>query len=245
MLIGETILNRPIDSSQPSLFARGGITDPKTANLATGGVGIVLFVFAWFPIFFFDRLGRKTWLQIGLVGMAGAMVGITVLQWHAENHPGDRANYAIVAFPYLFYVFFNISWGVGSWTYATEIFPVMYRAKGNALSTMTLWMACYIVAQVSPPIASAIGWGLYIIYSGICVIAFIFVRYAMGELFEITPYCSDLLIRGQVETRGRTLEEMSALFGIESTLAQRSGMETSPKAGLVHHTEVAGDDDES
>ncbi|RYP74748.1 hypothetical protein DL771_002812 [Monosporascus sp. 5C6A] len=63
----------------PSLFERGGITDPKTANLATGGVGIILFVSAWFPIFFFDRLGRKTKLQIGLIGMMCAMIGITVL----------------------------------------------------------------------------------------------------------------------------------------------------------------------
>ncbi|OKO96399.1 Proton myo-inositol cotransporter [Penicillium subrubescens] len=47
----------------PSLFERGGIKDPRTANLATGGVGVVLFVFSWIPIFYFDRLGRKTWLQ--------------------------------------------------------------------------------------------------------------------------------------------------------------------------------------
>ncbi|KAI1407890.1 putative sugar transporter [Hypoxylon sp. FL1857] len=206
----------------PSLFERGGITDPKTANLATGGVGIVLFVFAWIPIFLFDRLGRKTWLQIGLVGMCLAMVGITVLQWHAESNPGNRANYAIVAFPYLFYVFFNISWGVGSWTYATEIFPVMYRAKGNALSTASLWLSCYVVAQASPPIAAAIGWGLYIIYSCICVLAFVFVRYAM------------------VETRGKTLEEMSALFGIEGTLARRSGMEIdSTKDDIIHIEEAS------
>lgn len=49
----------------------------------------------------------------------------------------------------------------------------------------------------------------------------------------------------EVETRGRTLEEMSALFGIESTLAKRSGMESGPKAGLVRHAEVAEGDDES
>lgn len=140
----------------------------------------MLFVFAWIPIFFFDRLGRKTWLQMGTVGMMAAMLGITVLQWHAEHHPSDPANYTIVIFPYLFYVFFNISWGVGSWTYAAEIFPVSMRAKGNALTTASLWIACYIVAQASPPIADAIGWGLYIIYSGICVGAFFFVRYAMG-----------------------------------------------------------------
>lgn len=139
--------------------------------------------------------------------MMCAMIGITILQWHAENFPNSRGNYAIIAFPYLFFVFFNISWGVGSWTYAAEIFPLSMRAKGNALSTMSLWAACYVVAQVSPPIGEAIGWGLYIIYAGICCLAFVFVRYAM------------------VETRGRTLEEMSRLFGIESGLAQRSGIE--------------------
>lgn len=60
---------------QPSLFERGGIKDAHTRNLATGGVGVVLFVFSWIPIFYFDRLGRRTWLQIGTVGMMGAMVG--------------------------------------------------------------------------------------------------------------------------------------------------------------------------
>ncbi|KIX99595.1 uncharacterized protein Z520_04228 [Fonsecaea multimorphosa CBS 102226] len=205
----------------PSLYERGGITSAHTRNLATGGVGIVLFVFAWIPIFVFDRLGRKTWLQIGVIGMMGAMIGITVLQWHAEKYPHASGNYAIVVFPYLFYVFFNISWGVGSWTYASEIWPVALRAKGNALSTMSLWAGCYIVAQASPPIGEAIGWGLYIIYSGICVLAFLFVRYVM------------------VETRGRTLEEMSRLFGIEDKFTAGRGIEPatvseSKNGGIVH-----------
>lgn len=101
----------------------------------------MLFVFAWIPIFWFDRLGRKTWLQIGTVGMMAAMIGITVLQWNAEHHPGDNGNYAIIAFPYLFYVFFNISWGVGSWTYASEIFPISMRVRRDfyfmSLSTLS------------------------------------------------------------------------------------------------------------
>lgn len=91
---------------------------------------------------------------------------------------------------------------------------------------MSLWAACYIVAQASPPIGSAIGWGLYIIYSGICVIAFIFVRYAM------------------VETKGKTLEEMSRLFGIENELAERSGMDVQDalKVAGVENREVVNDD---
>jgi sugar porter (SP) family MFS transporter len=189
----------------PALFRRGGISDPAVANLATGGVGIVLFLTSWIPIFVFDSLPRKTWLQVGTVGMFGALIGIAALQRHAVDHPDDPANYTIVAFPYIFYTFFNMSWSSGSWTYAAEIFPISLRvsliplniggvangsqAKGNALCTASLWIANFIVAQVSPPIAAAIGWGLYVIYAIICAIAFIFVRYALG-MNSPQPFCA-------------------------------------------------------
>ncbi|ORY69011.1 permease of the major facilitator superfamily [Pseudomassariella vexata] len=183
----------------PTLFKKGGITNPDMANLATGGIGVVLFFSAWIPIFYFDRLGRKTWLQIGLVGMVGALVGICALQQHAADYPHDPANYAIVAFPYLFFTFFNMSWSSGSWTYAAEIFPISLRAKGNALCTASLWISNFAVAQVSPPIERATGYGLYVIFIMFCIVAFVFVRYAL------------------VETRGRSLEEMVELFGIDKT----------------------------
>ena len=54
-----------------------------------------------------------------------------------------------------------------------------------------------MVAQVTPPIMTAISWGLYLILAAINVLAFVFVRYCL------------------VETRGKTLEEMASLFGIE------------------------------
>lgn len=180
----------------PTLFMKGGLT-AEAANLATAGVGVVLFLAAWIPVMYFDRLGRKTWLQIGTVGMFFALIGIAMLLRHAESHPGDAANNAIVLFPYIFYTFFNMSWSSGSWTYAAEIFPISLRAKGNALCTASLWVSNFIVAQTTPPIASAIGWGLYILLAMFCVIAFFFVRYAL------------------IETRGRTLEEMSQIFGLE------------------------------
>lgn len=44
---------------------------------------------------------------------------------------------------------------------------------------------------------TAISWGLYLILAAINVLAFVFVRYCL------------------VETRGKTLEEMASLFGIE------------------------------
>ncbi|KAL9062820.1 MAG: hypothetical protein Q9157_008608, partial [Trypethelium eluteriae] len=190
----------------PTLFEKGGIRRAPTRNLATGGIGLVLFATSWIPIFIFDRLPRRTWLQLGTLGMMFSMLGIAALQSHAEQHPDDPANFSIVMFPYLFYVFFNLSWAVGSWTYAAEIFPLGMRAKGSALSTMSLWGACWVVAQATPVVEERVGWGLYIIYAGICVVALVFVRYAM------------------VETRGRTLEEMSHIFGINRKLVSGDGV---------------------
>lgn len=113
----------------PELFKKGGITDPTMANLATGGIGVVLFVSAWIPILYFDRFGRKTWFQFGLVGMIAALIGICVLQQHAMDYPSSPVNNLIVIFPYMFFTFFNASWSAGSWLYAAEIFPISLRVS--------------------------------------------------------------------------------------------------------------------
>ncbi|KAG8164876.1 hypothetical protein KVR01_005151 [Diaporthe batatas] len=204
----------------PQLFHNGGITDPNIANLATSGVGVVLFLSSWIPIFYYDRLGRKTWLQLGLVGMFTALIGIAVLQRHAESNPGDPRNYAIILFPFMFFTFFNMSWSSGSWLYAAEIFPISLRSKGNALCTASLWIANFLVAQVTPPIMTAISWGLYLILAAINVLAFIFVRYCL------------------VETRGKTLEEMASLFGIEQERPGKASSRAPERRELLRHDPV-------
>ncbi|KAH8886219.1 permease of the major facilitator superfamily [Thozetella sp. PMI_491] len=182
----------------PQLFKTAGL-DGAAANMATAGVGVVLFLSAWIPIFTFDKLGRKTWLQLGLIPMFLALMGIAIVQRHALRYPNDPANLSIVVFPYIFYIFFNMTWSPGSWLYVSEIFPISLRAKGNALCTASLWLSNFIVAQLTPPIVDAIGWGLYVGLAFWCIVAFVFVRYAL------------------VETRGRSLEEMAQLFGIDDS----------------------------
>ncbi|KAI1305099.1 general substrate transporter [Xylaria venustula] len=208
----------------PELFKKGGITDPKLANLATGGIGVVLFLSAWIPVLYFDRYGRKTWFQVGLVGMVIALTGICFFQQHAADYPHSPLNNAIVVFPYLFFTFFNLSWSAGSWTYASEIFPLSLRAKGNALCTASLWVSNFIVAQVSPPIESATGYGLYILFIIICVMAFFFVRFAL------------------VETKGRSLEEMAEVFGIDRTDIKGEEERSAARQALLR---TAPDEDDS
>lgn len=88
------------------------------------------------------------------------------------------------------------------------------QSKGNALCTASLWIANFLVAQVTPPIMTAISWGLYLILAAINVLAFVFVRYCL------------------VETRGKTLEEMASLFGIEEKHSEDQNDRSSERRGM-------------
>ncbi|KAJ8131270.1 hypothetical protein O1611_g2359 [Lasiodiplodia mahajangana] len=116
-----------------------------------------------------------------------------------------------------------MGWSAGSWTYAAEIFPTSFRAKGNALCTASLWISNFVVAQVSPPIESATGYGLYILFIINCIFAFFFVRYAL------------------VETKGRSLEEMEELFGIDKADAKGEGEATNTVTQALLRT-TSGDE---
>lgn len=61
---------------------------------------------------------------------------------------------------------------------------------------------------------TAISWGLYLILAAINVLAFVFVRYCL------------------VETRGKTLEEMASLFGIEEKHSEDQNDRSSERRGM-------------
>jgi hypothetical protein len=78
------------------------------------------------------------------------------------------------------------------------------------------------VAQVSPPIESATGYGLYVLFIIVCVVAFIFVRYALGKLTILIIVIKLMYVGSKtncfpVETMGRSLEEMAELFGLDGS----------------------------
>ncbi|KAJ4422116.1 hypothetical protein N0V82_003199 [Gnomoniopsis sp. IMI 355080] len=62
---------------------------------------------------------------------------------------------------------------------------------------------------------ASLHWGLYLILAAINVVAFIFVRYCL------------------VETRGKTLEEMAHLFGIEEKRSDGENEHFSEQRGLL------------
>lgn len=94
---------------------------------------------------------------------------------------------------------------------------------------------------------TSISWGLYLILAAINVLAFFFVRYCLGKskttasiarvrFRQITDH-----VHAAVETRGKTLEEMASLFGIEENHSGQHDSREPERRQLLR--DDPGDDD--
>jgi len=81
----------------PTIFNQLGLTATTSALLATGVVGIVMFVFTIPAVLWIDRIGRKPVLTIGAIGMATCHIIIAILvaknkdQWDSQRGAGWAA----------------------------------------------------------------------------------------------------------------------------------------------------------
>ncbi|KAI1474174.1 general substrate transporter [Daldinia eschscholtzii] len=185
----------------PSIFTSLGMSDTTTSLLATGVVGIAMFVFTVPAVLYIDRVGRKPVLTIGAIGMATCHIIIAVIvaknadQWASHA----AAGWAAAAMVWLFVIHFGYSWGPCAWIIVAEIWPLSSRPYGTSLGASSNWMNNFIVGQVTPIMLSQIGYGTYILFG---LLTFL----GAGFIWFFVP-----------ETKRLTLEEMDVIFGSEGT----------------------------
>ncbi|CAH0047202.1 unnamed protein product [Clonostachys solani] len=185
----------------PSIFSQLGLSSNTTSLLATGVVGIVMFIATIPAVLWIDRLGRKPVLTVGAIGMALCHFIIAVILArnidHFDSH--QSAGWAAVVMVWLFVVHFGYSWGPCAWIIIAEVWPLSTRPYGVSLGASSNWMNNFIVGQVTPDMLSGITYGTYIIFGLLT---------SMGAAFIwfFTP-----------ETKRLSLEEMDIIFGSEGT----------------------------
>lgn len=127
------------------------------------------------------------------------MIGYITTTFHANSSLfiiaalGTGASDTFQAF-----VLFRITGGIGiglasnlSPMYIAEITPAKIRGAAMAVSTVSLWLASFILVYVFPVINKGLGTsGAVWLYGAICIAGFLFIR------------------RKLVETKGRSLEEI-------------------------------------
>lgn len=89
--------------------------------------------------------------------------------------------------------------GPGSWILISDIFPLSIRALGTSIGASTNWANNFVIAFMVPPMLQSLTWGTDIFFCVWTVLGGLFIWFLVPE------------------TKGKTLEEMNAVFGSHTT----------------------------
>lgn len=188
----------------PTIFQSLSLTGNTISLLATGVVGIVMFLATIPAVIWVDQLGRKPVLVSGafLMGTCHIIVAILTGLFHNSWSSHAAAGWVACVFVWIFAIGFGYSWGPCAWILVAEIWPLSVRGKGLSIAASSNWMNNFIVGQVTPSMLAHLGFGTFVFFG---------VFSLMGGLF---------IIFFVPETKGLTLEEMDDLFGNSQGLAK-------------------------
>lgn len=160
----------------PRIFEMAGL-GTHTSLLSTVGIGVVNFAFTLLAIAFIDKIGRKTLMMIGSVGLIVSL-GLVSRTFYSNDFSG----YAITVYLMVYIAFFAFSQGAVIWVFISEIFPNDVRAKGQTLGSSTHWIMAAAVAFTFPYLSEIAGGGnTFLFFSVMMMLQLLFVWRLMPE----------------------------------------------------------------
>jgi len=198
----------------PSIFKSLGLKGNTISLLATGVVGIAMFLATIPAVIWIDDWGRKPVLVSGAFLMAACHIIVAILTGlYEDSWPEHRAaGWAACVLVWIFAMGFGYSWGPCAWILVAEIWPLSVRGKGLSIAASSNWMNNFIVGQVTPTMLQHLRFGTFIFFG---VFSF------MGGVFIwiFVP-----------ETKGLSLEEMDQVFGDEG----QSSIQDMERLAAIH-----------
>ena len=171
----------------PRIFENMGASG-DASMVQTVVMGVVNIIFTVVAIFTVDKVGRKPLLIIGSAGMMIGMAALAALSFT------DSIGLATIDYIIHYTASFMMSWGPICWVLIAEIFPNTIRSQAVAIAVAAQWISNFLVSATFPSLSAWSIGGTYCIYALMSLASAIFVW------------------RWVPETKGKTLEEMSALW---------------------------------
>jgi len=178
------------------MLQKAGLSAAEAAGRGTW-VTAVNVVFTVVALILVDRVGRKRLLQIGTAGIVVALAVAGSAFWQIEHGATASAGTALVASVglMLFVASFAIGPGVCVWLALSELMPTRIRSLGMGIGLLINQGISTAIAALFLPVTTH--WGYTAIF---------------GFWAACTALYFVVVSRWLPETKGRTLEEIEALF---------------------------------
>ncbi|KAG7472200.1 hypothetical protein MATL_G00106370 [Megalops atlanticus] len=171
------------------IFEKAGVSQPVYATI---GAGVVNTAFTVVSLFVVERAGRRSLHLIGLMGMAGSAVLMTVAMALLDQL--NWMSYVSIVAIFSFVAFFEIGPGPIPWFIVAELFSQGPRPAAFAVAGFSNWSANFIVGMCFQYVEELCGPYVFVIFTVLLLIFFVFTYFKVPE------------------TKGRTFDEISAGF---------------------------------
>jgi MFS transporter, SP family, arabinose:H+ symporter len=171
------------------IFSMAGFNN-LSGNLQAVAIGASNLIATFIAMSVIDRIGRKSLLLVGSVGMVFCLSGVAAIFFHHAHQ-----NLLIVCLVG-FVGFFALSQGAVIWVYLSEIFPNRVRSKGQSLGSSTHWIMNAVISGTFPLLAARSQAYPFVFFAAMVALQFFVVLFFFPE------------------TKGITLEQMQHRLGI-------------------------------
>lgn len=160
----------------PRIFEMTGL-GRSSSLLSAVGIGFVNLVFTLLAIKFIDKVGRRTLMFIGSIGLI-ITLGLVSYAFYSK----DFAGWHVTVYLLVYIAFFAFSQGAVIWVFISEIFPNQIRAKGQTLGSTTHWVMATLIAFLFPMVSERFGGGdIFLFFCIMMVLQLLFVIKLMPE----------------------------------------------------------------
>ncbi|RFU26942.1 hypothetical protein B7463_g9382, partial [Scytalidium lignicola] len=197
-----------------SVFTGVGIQNPYVTAMILGGVNVGS---TFLGVYMARHCRRRESLWIGALWqfmcfMVFASVGQFVFKTAATGSAlAKTSGTVLIVFACLFIVSFATTWGPLVWACISEMYPYRYRAVAMAFATSANWFWNFMLAFFTPFITGDIDFAYGYVFAGCNLAAFFVVYFFL------------------LESSGKTLEEVDAMYLLHITPLKSSKFEFDPE----------------
>jgi len=161
------------------IFAHAGFSK-MSGSLQAVAVGATNLIFTVIAMSVIDKLGRKTLLLTGAVGMAICLGGVAATFMTSQHQ--ELLVWLLIGY----IACFAFSQGAVIWVYLAEVFPNNVRAKGQSLGSFSHWFMNALISGTFPLMAASSGGYPFVFFSSMMVLQFFIVLFFYPETKALT-----------------------------------------------------------